>query len=346
VTSPLVDVVVPVYGSPDHLAEAIESVLAQSLSDYELTVFQNGPGEEETRAIVERYSEDRRVVFKPAGRSLTGADNWTRCIRAGSAPYVAMLHEDDRWDAEFLERRVAFLQAHPECGFVFSSMRDIDASGRPQWSYPHRLAEGVHEPHTFVPLLLREMIVGSPTPVVQRSAYEAVGATFDEHLRDRDWDMWMRIALRGPVGYLAVRDCDRRVHAGSVTSSEQRWGMETLKILDRFERLVARELPDVDWPERDRRRRRAGAHLTEAVDMIAADEPEAARRHLRAALGSQPLSAFDPRVAGVMAVLVAGRPGRRALESFRRRRGQQRFPLNADGARRLGRDLLLRARHG
>lgn len=346
VSSPLVDVVVPVYGSPDHLAEALESVLAQTSADYGLTVFQNGPGEAETRAIVERYAADPRVAFEPAGRTLTGATNWTRCLRSGTAPYVAMLHEDDRWDPEFLERRVAFLQAHPECALVFSSMRDIDASGRVQWEYPHRLAPGVHDPHAFVPVLLREMVIGSPTPLVQRSAYASVGATFDEHLRDYDWDMWMRIAVRRPVGYLAVRDCDRRVHAGSVTSSSPRWGAETLRLIDHFERLIASELPDADWPESDRRSRRARAHLTEAVDMILDGEPDTARKHLRAGLTQQPSVALDPRLAGALLVLWSGRPGRRVLELWRRHRGQQRFPLNADGVRRLARDLILRARYG
>lgn len=345
-TTPLVDVVIPVYGSPDHLVEAIESVLAQSLSDYGLTVFQNGPGEEETRAIVERYAADPRVTFAPAGRTLTAAANWTRCIRSGTAPYVAMLHEDDRWDAGFLERRVAFLEAHPECGLVFSSMRDIDASGRVVWEYPHRLAAGVHDPQAFVPVLVREMIIGSPTPMVRRSAYAAVGVPFDEHLIDCDWDMWLRIAIRHPVGYLAVRDCERRLHADSVTSSEQRWGADNLRLVDHFERLVASELPDVDWPESDRRRRRASAHLTEAVDMILGNEPRAARRHLRAALGQRSSSVFDPRMIGALIVLWSGRPGRRALELWRGHRGQQRFPLNPDGLRRLGRDLFLRARHG
>jgi glycosyltransferase involved in cell wall biosynthesis len=343
---PRVDIVIPVYGPPDYLAEAIDSALAQTFRDFRVVVLQHGPGEEVARAIVERYAADPRVEFAPAGRTLTAAENFTRCIRAARAPYVAMLHEDDRYHPDFLARRVAFLDAHPECGFVYSSMRDIDEHGSVVWEYAHQFAEGVYQPRDYVPHLLRAMIIGSPTPLVRLSAYEDVGMEFTGEVINRDWDMWLRIALRHPVGYLAVRDCDRRVHRGSVTAAAQRgWGEENLRLVDRFEALVAAELPDVDWPERDRRRRRADGHLTEAFDAVVRGEPRTARCHVRAALGHRPAAALDPR-AGLTLVLAASRRGPALITGWRRRRGQQRFGWQVSGLRRLARDVVLRAREG
>ena len=155
-----VDIAIPVYGTPEYLAEAMESVLAQTWRDFRLTIYQNGPGEEETRAIVDRYAGDQRIRYAPAGATLTAAENWTRCVRGSDAPYVAMLHEDDRYEPEYLERRVRFLDAHPGCGFVFSRMRDIDEESRELLSYPHRLAEGLEAALASAPLLLSELIVG------------------------------------------------------------------------------------------------------------------------------------------------------------------------------------------
>ncbi|MBA2637764.1 MAG: glycosyltransferase, partial [Solirubrobacterales bacterium] len=241
-TEPRVDVVMPTYGSPDYLDEAMRSVLAQTFTDFCLTVFDNGPGDGAAHEVVRRHLGDPRVRYDATGTVLPQRENWTRCINAGSAPYVAMLHDDDTWAPGFLARRVAFLDAHPASGFVFSAMRDVDEQGGVIAEIPHRLSEGEHAPHDFVPFLLEEMIIGSPTPLVRRSAYADVGAAFtDDTHNNIDWDMWLRIALRHPVGYLEVRDCDRRVHGGSLTKGSKRWGAEELRIVNRFEALVERD---------------------------------------------------------------------------------------------------------
>ena len=68
-----------------------------------------------------------------------------------------------------------------------------------------------------MPLLLRHNLIGMPTVLVRRSAYEAVGPAFDEHTVYFDYQMWLRLALRFPVGYLAVWDASYRVHDRQVT---------------------------------------------------------------------------------------------------------------------------------
>jgi glycosyltransferase involved in cell wall biosynthesis len=344
---PRVDVIVPTYGSPDFLAEAIESVLAQTFAGFRLTVFDNGPGGGAAHAIVAPYLSDPRLRYDATGKVLSQRENWTRCIRSVTGPYVAMLHDDDLWQPEMLERRVAFLDAHSECGFVFSSMRDIDEHGDVVREIPHRLSEGVHQPHDFVPLLLEEMIIGSPTPLVRRSAYEDVGLEFTGHTSNNiDWDMWLRIALRHPVGYLALRDCERRVHGASLTSAGPRWGAEELRVLDRFEALVAQELPDVHWPQRARRRRRAHGHLIETFDAIERGATDEARTHLAAALRAHPPAVLDPRVPAALVALGLGQPGRRALAWARHQGERQGIPLHLSELRRLGRDLALRLARG
>ena len=49
---------------------------------------------------------------------------------AGSAPYVTLIQDDDRWDADFLARRIDFLERHQACAFVFSGTRAMDRDGR------------------------------------------------------------------------------------------------------------------------------------------------------------------------------------------------------------------------
>jgi glycosyltransferase involved in cell wall biosynthesis len=304
----MVDVAIPTYGSADYLAEAIESVIGQRHEAWRLRIFDNGPGGGPAATAMAPYLSDPRVECITTGTVLPQTENWNRCIQAGDAPYVAMLHDDDYWDPDVLERRVAFMQAQPRCGLVFSSMRDVDERGSTIEEIPHRLPEGLHEPASFVPLLLEELVIGSPTPLVRRAAYEAVGPVFSERVKNFDWEMWLRISLRYPVGYLAVRDCARRVHRSSMTSAAGRnvWGQEEIAVVDRFEELVEEQLPGVDWPVRARRRRRAAGHLIWALDALEEGKQRIARAHITAAVRDYPPCALDPRVPAGIAALAAG----------------------------------------
>jgi glycosyltransferase involved in cell wall biosynthesis len=344
-----VDVVIPTYGSADYLPQAIESVLGQSYERWRLRIFDNGPGGGAAASAMAPYLSDPRVEAITTGSLLPQTENWNRCIQVGDAPYVAMLHDDDYWDADVLGRRVAFLEAHPGCALVFSSMRDVDEHGRTLIEVPHRLPEGLHEPLEFVPLLLEEQLIGSPTPLVRRAAYEAVGPVFSEQVRrSADWDMWLRIALRHPVGYLAVRDCSRRIHASSYTSAASRgiWGQEEIAVVDRFEQLVERELPQVEWPLRARRRRRASGHLIWALDALEEGDRRGARSQLAAAVRTHPPAVLDPRVGAGIAALALGGRGSLAISRLRDRQRRRRVRLHLRELRRWMRDETFRVVRG
>lgn len=320
---PRVDVVMPTYGEPRHLAAAIASVTAQTFPDWRLTVFDNGPGGGATARVVEPFLEDARVRYRCTGRVLDQRANWTRSVRAAEAPYVAMLHDDDLWAPEVLERRVAFLDAHPTCALVFSSMFDVDEHGAVVNEIPFVLPAGLHPPDAFAPLLLRSMVIGSPTPLVRLWAYKEAGWEFTDTVKNIDWDMWLRIVLRHPAGYLRVRDCERRVHAGSASSATSGYGEEELALVARFEQLVAELRPGVDWPQDDRRRRRANGHLIAMLDAIGDGDPRAARRRLGSALRADPRAVADPRVPAGVAALALGGPVRRGVVRIHQAQGRR-----------------------
>ena len=103
---------------------------ALSFDELTVAVFENGPGSDRTRSELEPYLRDSRIRHVVTGATVSRGENWTNLIRAGSAPYVGILHDDDRWHPAFLERRVAFLEEHPSCGFAYSGFNVVDASGR------------------------------------------------------------------------------------------------------------------------------------------------------------------------------------------------------------------------
>jgi glycosyltransferase involved in cell wall biosynthesis len=124
--APQVDIGLPTRGEAPYIAESIDSILAQTHSAWHLLISENGPEGSELGERIRPYLADERIEYSPTGSALGAAKNHTRVIQYGSAPYVAILHDDDRWDPEFLERRVEFLESHPDCSFVFSANREMD----------------------------------------------------------------------------------------------------------------------------------------------------------------------------------------------------------------------------
>jgi glycosyltransferase involved in cell wall biosynthesis len=301
-----VDIGIPTYGQPAFLAQAIESVQAQSTSAWRLTVSENGSGSEYVKDVVEPYLADSRVRYVATGSNLGGAGNSTSLIRAGHAPYVALLHDDDRWEPEFLERRLAFLAANSDCGLVFSCCDFIDDRGTVVHRFAPRLHEGPQPRRSFLRKLYRRNVICIPTVLVPRRCYEAVGPVFNEKVLFYDYEMWIRIAGRFAVGFLNVFDAGYRIHRAQTTHSvDSHLGEHRLALLD----AVEPALPE-NFPSLDRRRARSGALLRIAVEDFERGDRHASFAHLRSALREYPLCPVDPR----LAALVISSMRRRALQ--------------------------------
>jgi glycosyltransferase involved in cell wall biosynthesis len=306
---PLVDVGIPTYGEPCYLAEAIESVLAQTLSAWRLTISENGPGNRSVAAIVAPYLADRRVSHVVIGENVGGVGNANSLLAAATARYVAVLHDDDRWAPAFLERRVRFLEAHPSCGLVFASCNFVDPSGDVLYRVEPDLRPGLQNRTAFLQELYRFNMIATPSVLVPRACYEVVGAAYDGSLLFYDYEMWLRLAARFDVGFLPGCDADYRVHA-SQTSQEvrRRWGEHTLAVLDAADRILP-----ADFPSRDRLRIRFAAHARAAADAFARSEPGAALASLGRGLREYPLALLDPATAAAAAAWISRRGLRRRV---------------------------------
>src|SRR5689334_1709593 len=106
-----VTVVIPTYNRVGLLLRAISTVLAQTLTDFELFVADNG-STDNTPAVVAAIS-DPRVHSARVEQNLGPSANFTRSLYLGSAPYVTMLQDDDLMLPENLARKVALLDEWP-----------------------------------------------------------------------------------------------------------------------------------------------------------------------------------------------------------------------------------------
>lgn len=321
----LVDVGIPAHGRPKYLVDAIESVLSQTLGRWRLTVSEDGLGNGPVAEVVEPYLGDARIRYAATGERVGAARNMSSLIASATAPYVALLHDDDRWEPEFLARRVEFMESHPECGLVFASDDTIDEAGRQIGRTRILLREGVHQPEEFVPRLLRRNLVSPPTLLVRRSAYEAVGAAFDTRFPTiYDYEMIVRLAVRFPVGYLAVCDAHWRRHGRQSSLQNYEREKEHRRFLDHVDELLARERPELRMSALARRRRLSGWLRYMAFNALEQGDRASAFHQLARAVLAYPPASLDPRVAAGFVALALGGPGRGMLRSARSASRRQR----------------------
>ena len=188
--TPRVSVVIPVYNMERFVAEAIDSVLAQSLParDVEVVVVDDG-STDGSRRVIDRYGERVRVVAQ-RNRGLAGARN--AGVDASRGTFLGFLDADDRFHPEKLAAQLAVFDRGPDAGIVYTGFRYVDEDGAtlPQQGWAR--LEG-----DLLPDLLLANRVHPHQPVVRREDVVAAGR-FDEHLGPAaDWDLWIRLSRTG-----------------------------------------------------------------------------------------------------------------------------------------------------
>jgi len=180
-----VSVVIPCYNHAQFLAEAIESVLAQSYSNFEIIVVDDG-SIDHTAEVVRCYSPVRYVYQENAG--LSSARNTG--LRQSCGEFLVFLDADDRLLPHALETGISCMREHPECAFVSGHCRVIDSRGAILPSPRQLRIEREH----YLALLRGGTYIWCPATVLyRRQIFDFVGG-FDPALkRVEDHPLYLRI---------------------------------------------------------------------------------------------------------------------------------------------------------
>jgi glycosyltransferase involved in cell wall biosynthesis len=185
--TPTVSVVIATYNYGRYLAGALRSVLAQTFTDYEILVIDDG-STDDTPHVVKPFLGDPRVSYRRTDHvGQPGAKN--AGIRAAQGRFIAFLDADDLWLPNKLARQVELLQRDSALGVVHARRRLIDAdSWELEYTQP-ALPRG----NVLEAVYLNNFVCFSSV-VVRREVFERVGL-FDERLPVAiDYDLWLRVA--------------------------------------------------------------------------------------------------------------------------------------------------------
>lgn len=239
----LVSVVVPAFNVSATLAETLQSILAQTYSNIEVIVVDDGSSDE-TVAIAESFWADGRVrIIRQPNRGLAGARNTG--IAAAQGSFVAFCDADDLWEPTKLKHHVLHLRHRPNVGVSYAGSSLIDANGRLLRQAQRPRLTDVDVKH----ILKRNPIGNGSAPVIRREVFEDIAYRpshekvrewyFDETFRQsEDLECWLRIALttnwvfEGIPGLLTRY----RINQGGLSAA-------THKQLASWERMIAKLHP-------------------------------------------------------------------------------------------------------
>lgn len=195
---PRVSVLMGVYNCADTVEKSIDSIVAQTFTDWEFIICDDGSKDDTVRVVEEYAKREPRIKFIQNDRNHGLSYTLNHCLREATGEFYARMDGDDVCDPKRFEKQIAFLEEHPEYGFVSSRMKRYDEKG----VYDIPECQASYEPTKM------DYIKGSPfchAPVMMRkSSYDAVQGYRDipETLGVEDYDLWFRLYAKEIKGFI------------------------------------------------------------------------------------------------------------------------------------------------
>ena len=238
---PKISVIMPAYNAEKYLREAIDSILGQTFTDFELIVI-NDCSRDDTEQIILSY-QDPRIVYLKNEKNLGVAGTLNRGLEVARGAYIARMDADDRSVPDRFQRQVGYMDANPltvVCGSRVTVFSD-DGQQR-QADYPTEDAQ-------IRATLLVACPFAHPSVMIRRQALSQLGSGYEEAFEKvEDYRLWTRLAEVGQLKNLEESLLFYRKHPGQVcaTSSQVQYEGKL--------RLSAERLPLVgisdEWEQR------------------------------------------------------------------------------------------------
>lgn len=225
----LVSVIIPAYNRAKYIQQAVDSVLGQTYRNLELIVVDDG-STDRTYELLQAYGDRIQLVHHQdrINRGQSAAINLG--LTRANGKYIAILDSDDYWELNKLEVQVAFLEANPDVGLVYTNGYCVNAEGDRLYAYHSSNHVEPNDPNRVLLDCYMALPVNS---LVRKAVYDQVGY-FEESFRAaQDHDMLLRIAEVAKFAYLPDYLFYYRRHSDSISHKklDVRWraGFEILQ---------------------------------------------------------------------------------------------------------------------
>ena len=193
-------VVLLTYNHVEVIVSTLQSILDQTITGYEVIVSDDCSTDGTWERIVEYATKDARVKPIRTSHNMGMAGNANFAVARSDRPYIALLHHDDLYRKDMLEKWSGVLERHSDVGFVFNRYD----SPNPEEHYEPRLNKEHMDGHLFLEkfLFAHWSCRVRGTAMIRKSLWDSVGGMREEFSLIADVDLWMRLSIVSQVGYV------------------------------------------------------------------------------------------------------------------------------------------------
>ena len=275
---PAISIIMPAYNVEPYVGDAIRSALAQTFTDFELIVVDDGSKDGTAAVVKDLARQDARIqLVQQPNRGLAGARN--SALRASRGDFFALLDSDDLWEPSFLEEQLAILHAHREVDIVTGNGWYLGGAKHGQAARPWPDSRPAPDLASIIGDEWSVFIMS----VFRRHVYTTIGP-FDESMRsNEDYDFWLRAAVAAftfarnprPLGHYRVRN-------DSLSASDVRMLRGILHVYTKLRPVIADRPLEMAILQRQIARFESELLVAEARLALEIADFEAAREHLGA----------------------------------------------------------------
>jgi glycosyltransferase involved in cell wall biosynthesis len=232
------------YNYANYLPDAIDSVLNQTFTDFELFIVDDA-STDESWAIIQSYSDSRiRSIRNKTNRN--DREGMRKVVfEMATGEFIAVHHSDNVWEPEKLQKQVDFLDANPHFGAVFTNAQIIDENGEPFKDESHFYYKIFDQPDrsrfdwlNF--FFYRGNALCHPSILIRKKCYDECGFYRNGLAIYPDFDMWVRLCLKYEIHVIPeklirfrVRSDERHI-SGNRPDTRKRGEFEYLQVLDNY----------------------------------------------------------------------------------------------------------------
>lgn len=241
-----ISICIPAYNGAAYLAETLESVFAQTFTDFEVLVVDDQSSDDTLNIASSYAARDERIRLVQNPRNLGLVGNWNRCIELAQGEWIKFVFQDDLLEPNCLDKMIAV--ARPEVGIVACKrgfiFEDISESTRKNfldyvglYDIEKLLPDKTHITADEFSLVVSDTInhnfVGEPTSMLlHRNLFYRFGV-FNSHLcQVCDMEYWARVGVNRGITYLPETLAWFRVHGNSMSESNRTKRRNQVLMLD------------------------------------------------------------------------------------------------------------------
>jgi len=289
-TAPRVAVIVPAYGVAHLLGDALSSLQAQTLRDWECVVVDDGAPDDVAGAVAP-FLEDARITFLNTDNGGVSAAR-NRAIAHCSAPLITLLDGDDMLRPEYLATMTAALEDDSDARLVTCNARIFGAVPQERPCFTGKQGKGDGQHGSLSDVLDRSfgIYIGS---TFRRNDFDAVGGFDTTMTHAEDFDFWVRLVLLG--GHALYRDevlADYRVRGNSASASTINMFKGNIRVCEKALHTLSPDTPEARVAQAMIAENARQLRFEQAVDRVI-DGDRQAIADLRETRGAQQGAAWD-----------------------------------------------------